>query len=251
MHVEAAGKTGERTRERERDQALAVDGHSDRSGGCCILARRAQHPAVPAALVEEGDHDRDQGADRRLAEAGGLRHGRERVQARPDPLPVAEHVVRDLEDAERGDSRRETRQAHQRQADDQRVCRADPGRDRERGRVADGRVAKEAGEVGHDRRLLRYRHREDARRPRADRDEADVPEREHARVADEHVEGGDDRNVDEGRDVDTAVPKSATAPTRSTGASTSTSPRACLIRARPPAGRRGRTTPVAGSGARR
>ena len=41
------------------------------------------------------------------------------------------------------------------------------------------------------------RHREHAGRPGAERDEADVPEREHARVADEDVERDDDRDLDE------------------------------------------------------
>ena len=57
------------------------------------------------------------------------------------------------------------------------------------------------------------RHRQHARRPGADGDEADVAEREHAGVADEDVERDDDRDLDERVDevasrvdVETSVP---------------------------------------------
>ena len=49
----------------------------------------------------------------------------------------------------------------------------------------------------HDRRLLLDGHRENAGCPGADRDEADVAERQHAGVANKDIEGDDDRDVDE------------------------------------------------------
>ena len=80
---------------------------------------------------------------------------------------------------------------------------ADRGCDQERRHVPDGRRAQEVEEVRHRRRLLLLGDREDARRPDADREEADVPEREHARVADEDVDRDDRRDRDErGHEVD-------------------------------------------------
>jgi len=53
------------------------------------------------------------------------------VQSRPDLLPVAQDVVRDLEDAERRDPRSQAGETHQRQADDERVRGTDGGGERE------------------------------------------------------------------------------------------------------------------------
>ena len=104
MHVETAGKACEDAGEHERGQALPVDGDSRRRRRSGVLARRAQHPAEAAALVAEGDRDRDQRADRRLPDARRLRHRGERVQTGPDLLVIPEQVVRDLEDGERRDA---------------------------------------------------------------------------------------------------------------------------------------------------
>ena len=84
--------------------------------------------------------------------------------------------MRDLEHPEGRDAGGKAGEPHQREADDDRIRGADGGGERQRRDVSDCRVAKEAGEVRHDRRLLARRHRKDPRRPRADRDEADVPE---------------------------------------------------------------------------
>src|SRR5262249_26851518 len=70
----------------------------------------------------------------------------------------------------------------------------------ERRDVADRRRAEEVEELRHDRGLFGDRDREDTGRPRTERDEADVAEREHAGVADEEVQRDDDRDVDEGVD---------------------------------------------------
>ena len=74
------------------------------------------------------------------------------------------------------------------------------GRDEKRRHVPDRRRAQEVEEVRHRRGLLRLGDREHARRPDADREEADVPEREHAGVADEDVDRDDRRDGDERRD---------------------------------------------------
>ena len=55
----------------------------------------------------------------RLDEVGRLRDSRERQRSGADLRPVVEDVVRHAEDRERGDARREPRQAHQRDADEQ------------------------------------------------------------------------------------------------------------------------------------
>src|SRR5438552_4134366 len=61
-------------------------------------------------------------------------------------------------------------------------------------------AAAESSRVARSRRPKRLRgnrHREHAGQPRANRDEADVPERQDARIADEDVEGDDDRDLHE------------------------------------------------------
>src|SRR5581483_161455 len=70
-------------------------------------------------------------------------------------------------------------------------------RERERREVADVRREEEMREARHGDPLLVLGHREHAGGPGADGDEADVPERQYARVADEDVERNDDRDLDE------------------------------------------------------
>ena len=53
------------------------------------------------------------------------------------------------------------------------------------------------GEARNRDPLLILRHGEDSGRPGTERDEADRPERDHARVADEDVERDDDRDLDQ------------------------------------------------------
>ena len=80
---------------------------------------------------------------------------------------------------------------------------ADDRRDEQRRHVPDGRRAQEVEEVRHRRRLLLLGDREDSRGPDADREEADVAEREHAGVPDEDVDRDDRRDRDErGDEVD-------------------------------------------------
>ena len=83
------------------------------------------------------------------------------------------------------------------QPDDEREHAADERR--EQRATARCRSCGRAGseEVRHHRRLLLHRHGEHAAVQRPDGDEADVPEREHAGVADEDVERDDDRDRDE------------------------------------------------------
>ena len=131
------------------------------------------------------------------SEIGRFGHRRERVRPGPDLLVVAQQVVRDLEHAEGGDTGREAREAHQRQADEERIDAADRRRCEQRRHVADRVVPEDGEEVLHDRRLLGDRHREHARRPGSHGDEADVSERDDARVPDEDVDGDDDRDGDE------------------------------------------------------
>ena len=102
--------------------------------------------------------------------------------------------MRDLEDGERGDPGGEARQAHERQADDSAyapptaaattseatfptVCSPSTGN-------RDGKIAAFSS-TGTERI---------SGGPGPDRDEARVPEREHARVADEHVQRDDDHD---------------------------------------------------------
>ena len=105
--------------------------------------------------------------------------------------------MRDLEHGEGGDPGGEPGQAHQRQPDEEREQPAEPGREQERRHVPD-RVVAQQREQRRQHALLRLeRHRHHARGERADGDEADLPEREHARVADEDVDRDDDRDRDE------------------------------------------------------
>src|SRR5581483_11472776 len=197
VHLEAAGEADDGRGEHEREQALPVHRDAGRGRGGRVFARRAQHPPEPRALVGERDADRDERPQGSLPDARRLRHRRERVQPRADLLVVAQHVVHDLEHRERRDPGSEAGETHQREAHHDRergTCRRGECEGRH---VAHGRVAEEAGEVRHDRGLLARRHREHARRPCSDGEEADVPEREDARVADEDVETDDDRDVDE------------------------------------------------------
>ena len=181
-------------------EPLAVDRDADGARGGRILARRAQLAPEPAALVRERGDDHEHSADGRLQDVGRLGYGRERVQPGPDLLVVAEEVVRDAEHRERRDSRGETREPHQRQADEEREDAAHGRRDQERRDVPHRRRAQEVEEVGHRRRLLLLGDREDACRPDADGEEADVAEREHAGVPDEDVDRDDRRDRDERRD---------------------------------------------------
>ena len=79
---------------------------------------------------------------------------------------------------------------------------------------------------GHRRRLLGDGDGQRTGRPGADRHEADVPERQHAGVPDEHVERHDDRHGDERVDeVDLGqrskkLPTTAVTTTSAAGAST-------------------------------
>ena len=71
-----------------------------------------------------------------------------------------------------------------------------PGRERERRDVADVVREEEVREARHRDLLLALRDREHPGRPGADRDEADRPEGEDTRVADEDVERDHDRDLD-------------------------------------------------------
>ncbi len=147
-------------------------------------------------IRERGDDDGD-GADRSLAEVGGLGHGGERIQPGPDLLVVAEDVVRDLEHGERGNAGGEPGEPHQRQADEEGEHAGDQTGREKRGDVSDCRVSQEVEEVRHEGRLLLLGDGEDARRPDPDRHEADVPEGEDAGVADEDVDRDDHGDGDE------------------------------------------------------
>jgi len=105
--------------------------------------------------------------------------------------------VRDLEHPERRDPGGEAGEAHQRQGHDERADAAHESGQRERREVADGSVPQHVQQARHDRGLLSRGDREHACRPRADCDEADVAEGKDARVADEHVERDDDRDLHE------------------------------------------------------
>ncbi len=143
VDVEAAGEPCEQSREREGDQPLDVDRRTDRPRGRVVLARRAQQPPKAAARVDERDHDRDQRAESSLAQTRRLRDRRERVQARPDPLLVAQQVVRDLEHSERGDARGQSGEPHQRHPDEQREHATGDRREHERRDVPDVPVEEE------------------------------------------------------------------------------------------------------------
>ena len=173
---EPAGETRESAGERERHEPLAVHGNANRPRGRRILAGCPKQATEPARLVRKGDGDDDDRSDGGLEEACRLGNGRERVQARPDLLVVAEDVVRDLEDAEGRNACREPRQAHQREPDDQRVDAAHACREDERAEIADLVVTQERDEVRHDRRLLGDRDGQHAGRPGTDGHEADVSE---------------------------------------------------------------------------
>ena len=131
VDVEAAREPGQRARQHERDQPLAIHGHPNRARRRGVFARRAQQPAEPAASVCERDHHGERCPERGLQEPCRLRDRGERVQTRPDLFPVAQDVVRDLEDAERRDPCSQAGEAHQRQADDERVRGTDGGGGRE------------------------------------------------------------------------------------------------------------------------
>src|SRR5262249_41968178 len=139
----------------------------------------------------------DESSDRCLPDPGALRDRREAVQRRADRPLVAEHVVRDLEHGEGRDPRGESREPHQRQPDHKREGAADHGRESEGRDIADVRGDEEVSEARKGDRLLDPRHSEHAGGPRTDGDEADLPERQDARVADEDVEPDDDRNDDQ------------------------------------------------------
>ena len=97
---------------------------------------------------------------------------------------------------ERRDAGGEPGEPHQRDADDERCDPADDRGEHERRHVAD--VAVRGGSAARFGMIAGFslgRHRQHAGRPRAERDEADVAEREHARVADEDVERDDDRDL--------------------------------------------------------
>ena len=106
--------------------------------------------------------------------------------------------MRDLEHGERGDAGGQAREAHQRQAEDERQEAADQGGEHERGDVAERVVAQDREEIGQHARLRLDGDRHHAGGEPADCDEADLAEREHARVADEHVHGHHHRDRDEG-----------------------------------------------------
>src|SRR4029079_17678510 len=134
---------------------------------------------------------------RRLPDPGGLWYSGEGVLSRPDLLLVREHVVRDPEHREGRDPGGEAREPHQRQSNRECEDAADGRGERKRDVVADGRRSEEVGEAGHREPLLLTRYGYNPRGPRPKSDEADRPEREDARIADEHIEGDDDRDLDE------------------------------------------------------
>ena len=74
---------------------------------------------------------------------------------------------------------------------------ANGGGERERLDVPELVVAEQWEHVAQDRALQQDRHGEEARGEGADGHEADLPEGEHAGVADEDVEGDDDRHRDD------------------------------------------------------
>ena len=128
-------------------------------------------------------------------EDSGIRARRRRTGA--DLRPLAQHVVRDLEHGQRRDARREPREPHQRHAQDQRHDAADQRREHERGDVAERVIAQDREEIGQDAGLGLDRDRHEPRGEPADGHEADLPERQHARVADEDVDRHDHRDRDD------------------------------------------------------
>jgi hypothetical protein len=200
MDVHASREAGDCPRDPERPEPLAHDRDPDRPRDCRILTGCAELTPQPAALVCEGDEDRDERAHGRLEETRRLRHRRERIRARPDPVPVAQDVVRDLEHGEGGDSGDEAREAHQRHADEQRIDTTHARRCEQRADVPDRGLAEEPEEARIDRGLFFDGDRKDTGRPGADGDEADVPEREDPRVPDEDVQGDHHDHRHEGVD---------------------------------------------------
>ena len=119
-------------------------------------------------------------------------------RGRADPIPVPQHVVGDLEHGERGDAGGQPRETHERDADEERVQPADDRGDDERKSIPDLRSGDPRKEIRADRGQLQLlRERGERRREPADGDEADVPERQDAGVAGEHVEGDHHRGRDD------------------------------------------------------
>src|ERR671923_4754 len=194
MDHQAAREPRQRAADRKCEQPLPVDVDADGLSRRRVLARGAQLPARRASPEEDRDGRRDQRADGRLEEVRRLRHERERLRPRPDLLPEAQDVVGDLENGQRGDPGRQARQTHERDPDDSGEYAAEHRGEHERGDVPHVVLGEEGKQLRHQRRLDRGRDGRQPGREGADRNEADVPEREYAGVAHEHVERDHDRH---------------------------------------------------------
>jgi hypothetical protein len=115
-----------------------------------------------------------------LPEPGRLRHRRQRQRSWPDLLPVAHDVLSDLENCEGRDARGEPGKAHERDSDDKRIDRTDRGGDHERAGIPNCVIPDDGEDLRQDASFGVRRHRQLPGRVRADDEEADLTERDHA-----------------------------------------------------------------------
>ena len=198
VHEQAAGEAAERAGERERPEPLPVDADPDRLRRGGILTRRPRLPAERAALVGEGDARRRRSAPTVACSAPVVSGTSESVVA-PGPIFVHSRsrlwVISSTANvaipAASPDSRisgRPTRNAKTP------PTAAASTSDATLPIVWSRRSGKRSGRIAG---LRLERHGHHAGGEGAERDEADLPEREHARVADEDVDRDDDRDGDE------------------------------------------------------
>ena len=198
VHVEPAREAGERARERERPEPLAVHVDADRLGRRRVLARGAQHAPEAAALVGVGDADDDRARRSRAGAAPSDSGISESVVA---PGPIFVHSRRMLcvisstanvaMPAARPESRISGRPSTSASTPPTSAASTSEGT---LPSVWSRRIGKSSGSTpDFDSTGIVITPDGEA----ADGDEADLPEREHARVADEDVDGDDHRDRDD------------------------------------------------------
>ena len=233
VHEQRTREAGQRTRDHEGPEPFAVDVHAHATRRRGILAGGAQRPPESAALVDERSGDDDERADRRLHARPSSPGTSESVVA---PGPILVHSRRMLcvtsSTAKVAMPAASPESRISGSPTSEREDAARRGRKQQRGEVPDRVVAKDREELRKDAGLRLERDRHHSRRERADGDEADLAEREDARVADEDVDRDDDRDRDERVQEVDLVRSSRRASSR------------CQPRPRGPRGRRQLTRPV-------
>ena len=158
---------------------------------------RVARSARAGNRVEIGDHDRNRRTEPANPYVHGRRYADDRTLSARDQIPVRIDIVDDAEQSEGRDRSGNSRQAHDDAPDDQREQGGEHARDGCGHPHRQLRVEQPGGQSLERDRLHHGRNREPCGHIGAEAHEADVPERQQARISDKDIEADDHHDVDE------------------------------------------------------